>query len=236
MIKIGICNHNEQQIKHIVGQIKKIKKLNFQLKIDTFCESKDFLDKIENDGNYDIAIIEMEFPKINGIQLSKFILNRRERCLIIFTSESKEKAYEAFEVKAYSYLLMPINKERFNRVMKEAFDIIEKENADYLILKTKIGFRKISFDNIIAIEANKHYQIIHLKNEDLIVRSTISSLMNNLSINPNFVQPHNSFIINLDFAREINGNNITLINEISVPMSKNLKSKIIKIFNSKIVN
>ena len=81
-------------------------------------------------------------------------------------------------------------------------------------------------NNIIYIEADKHYQHVHLKNnKQITIRSTIKKLEDELSLLTNqFVKTHSSFLVNIDFIKEINKYIILLTNTNIVPISKNLKS------------
>lgn len=64
----------------------------------------------------DVVFLDVEMPKMNGLELAKRISERLERTSIIFTTAYKEYALEAFEVRALDYLLKPVTPAAIDRI------------------------------------------------------------------------------------------------------------------------
>lgn len=56
----------------------------------------------------DIAFIDVEMPKMNGVELAKQIVALHKETKIVFTTAYKEYAVDAFEVEALHYVLKPV--------------------------------------------------------------------------------------------------------------------------------
>ena len=78
---------------------------------------KAFEESIDN--NIDLAFLDIEMPKINGIQLAKKLKNNNPKIKIIFVTAYNEYAFEAFKVHASGYLTKPVNEEMIKEEIKE---------------------------------------------------------------------------------------------------------------------
>ncbi|MBE6131816.1 MAG: response regulator transcription factor [Erysipelotrichaceae bacterium] len=226
MITVGIFGINDDQNKIVSRMIKKYFKDKETLKIDFSSDSNKFLDTIEKNGAFDIVVIDLDYSRINGLNIASEVSKRNENSYIILLSKSKQDAYEGIKIGVIDYILKPIIDEEFVTSIEKAYKLIISENVKYLKYKTSDGYKRININNIIYVEAEKHYQHIYLKNNKKVtIRSTIKKLEEELSSLTNqFVKTHSSFLVNIDFIKEINKYIIILTNTNIVPISKNLKS------------
>jgi len=80
-------------------------------------EVKGFTDSLEalewlKENNSDLAILDIDMPKLNGIQLSIKIKELHPETAIIFLTGYSHYAVEAFKLHAQGYLMKPVNKEQ----------------------------------------------------------------------------------------------------------------------------
>lgn len=68
----------------------------------------------------DIALLDIDMPEINGIQMAMEIKNRYPNASIIFITGYSEYALEAFRLHASGYLLKPISKEKLEKEIEYA--------------------------------------------------------------------------------------------------------------------
>lgn len=64
----------------------------------------------------DVAFLDVEMPKMNGLTLAQKINELSEHTKIIFTTAYKDYALEAFHVQAFDYILKPVTKAAIERV------------------------------------------------------------------------------------------------------------------------
>lgn len=64
----------------------------------------------------DIAFLDVEMPKLNGLELAQRMNDISDRTRIIFTTAYKEYALEAFKVYAFDYLLKPVTPDAIERI------------------------------------------------------------------------------------------------------------------------
>lgn len=66
----------------------------------------------------DVVFLDIEMPRMNGIELARKMLLEKEDLNIVFTTAYGNYAVNAFEVEAIDYLMKPIIKEDLERVLK----------------------------------------------------------------------------------------------------------------------
>ncbi|WMT40452.1 response regulator [Paenibacillus sp. D2_2] len=64
----------------------------------------------------DVAFIDVEMPKMNGLELAQKLGELSEDTKIVFTTAHKEYALEAFKVYAFDYILKPVTSTAIERV------------------------------------------------------------------------------------------------------------------------
>ena len=72
----------------------------------------------------DIALLDIEMPGMNGIELAKYIKERYANCIIIFITayDRFDYAIEAMHIKAFDYLLKPWKEERLCELINTAIE------------------------------------------------------------------------------------------------------------------
>lgn len=76
----------------------------------------------------DVLFLDIEMPRMNGIELAKQLLRQKENLRIVFTTAYDHYALDAFQVEAIDYLLKPITDSDIQRVMrrlKKSFPLIQ---------------------------------------------------------------------------------------------------------------
>ena len=111
---------------------KTIKKF-FLNELDIFMVSngKQAAGIVENT-DINIALLDIEMPGMNGIELAKLIREKNQNCIIIFITayDRFEYAIEAMHIKAFDYLLKPWKEEKLTGLISEAISSIKEISSD----------------------------------------------------------------------------------------------------------
>jgi DNA-binding LytR/AlgR family response regulator len=135
------------------------------------------------------------------------------------------------------YLLKPISFERFLKAANKSFDYfksLQKNNETYIFIKTDNKLEKINFADILFIEAMENYAAIYLPGKKHVTHSTLKALSERLPAE-NFIQPHKSYIVNINAIQSIEGN-ILHLSTYQVPVSKYQKEEVMeRIINNRML-
>ena len=128
---------------------------------------------------------------------------------IVFITAYKDYAVDAFEIKAFDYLLKPYSESRIKNLLKSLINIKNEKttsikNNNLKKITVNIGERLyvISLNDIDYIEASEKETLIFSNQKKYVSKIKISKWEEMLKEN-NFYRCHRSFIVNLDKITEI---------------------------------
>ena len=184
-----------------------------------------------NENDIDIIFLDINMPKINGID---FVKSSKTTASIIMTTAYAEYAAEAYGLDILDYLVKPIAFDRFLRACNKAKEIRElkkikqvkpNKTYDHFFIKCDNQIEKVFYEELIYAEAMLNYVMLFTNSKKMIVYVTIKSLEEQLPADM-FMKVHKSFIVNLSKVRSIEGNILDIGNE-KITISQNLKDKVI---------
>jgi DNA-binding LytR/AlgR family response regulator len=167
-----------------------------EFEISYFSNSLSFLDEKKA---YDLILLDIEMPSINGMDLAKKIRAKDSKVILIFITNMVQYAIKGYEVDALDYVLKPINYSRFSSLMKKTLRILTKNKEDEIVLKTVGGWAKVYLSTIYYLEISDHLLIYHTKQGDFEVWRSLAAAEEELP-KESFVRCNHSTIVNLKFV------------------------------------
>jgi DNA-binding LytR/AlgR family response regulator len=181
----------------------------------------------------DLVFLDINMPEISGISFAKSI---NSNIKIIFTTAYRDYAVEGFELQAVDYLLKPISFERLIKAVNNYFEIYSSNNAsissqsdtnDFMFVRSDRRMIKIDFDSIIYIESYSDYIKIHLANETIVTRETISAIEAKLP-NKQFIRIHRSFIVALAHINSFTNDHVVVQGQ-ALTISRSYKKEVLEL-------
>lgn len=233
MIKICICDDQQPEQKKIKELVETFTSQHplYPLRAAVFRSPYDLLRHLEEYGGFDIYLLDILMPGMNGLELSRKIHSRGENEDIIFLTTTCEYGVEAFEVRASDYLVKPIDPEKFSSTLLEVLKKRSAREIKYITLKTCDGTVRISQNDIIMIESINRERILTLvSGQSISTRLSLAELRNLLAQSNEFFTPHRSYIINLKYVIGFRAGSISMSNGADVLLSRKIYSKFKKKF------
>lgn len=186
----------------------------------------------------DLIFLDIEMPELSGID---FIKSLKKMPAVIFTTAYPEYALQSYDLDVIDYLVKPISFPRFLKAANKAKhfladklkDVSQTNENDYFFLKINYQFEKIFYKDVLFIEALQNYVAIHLAGKKIINYITISGMEKKLPAHL-FMRIHKSYIVALDKIEMIAGNKV-IINAHELPVSRNIKDKLMQAVEAKLV-
>jgi len=204
------------------------------LQVVQTCEDAIQLNTVLKQQQVDLLFLDIEMPYITGIEFIKGYPNPPK---VIFTTAYERYAIEGFELDVLDYLVKPISFERFLKAANKAYDYFvakQPEEQQYFFIKTDNKLEKVLFSDILFAEALENYVAIYTADKKIITHATLKSVQESLPAKQ-FVQPHKSYIININHVNAIEGN-VLHIGKFEVPVSKYQKDEMLeKIVNNRLL-
>ena len=224
-MKIAICDDDKQELLQISQLADDYRSCGFteeKIEVCSFGSSMNLLAEIENGQHFDVFILDVIMPNLNGIELATEIRSKDSVAKIIFLTSTSEFAVESYSVGAFNYLLKPIQKDQLFSVLEKACNDIISGLKQYIVVKTPTSLSKVFLHELIYVEVLGRTVYFHQKNGVTIEStSTISQVEAVLSIDKRFIKPHRAYIVNLDYIKNLSQDGFTTTNDLFIPVSRN---------------
>ncbi|MEG0763212.1 MAG: LytTR family DNA-binding domain-containing protein [Oscillospiraceae bacterium] len=225
-MKIAICDDDKDElglISSILDEYKKERKLS--MRCDAFNSATELL-SFAKSGSYDLYILDVIMPAINGMEVAQEIRKFDSDTCIVFLTSSPEFAVQSYRYKAQNYLLKPASHEQLYALLDTMLVQTRKPNES-IVVKTKNGMTRILFESLAFLEVMGKCLYFHLSDGN--VRQAIASLTDfedALLERPEFVRAHRSYIVNLMQTAELTSNELTMLTGEKVPVSRQNYTKV----------
>lgn len=221
-MKIAVCDDETAELSRMTDMLDEyMLARNMDFEIFSFQSSAELISRIQNRIHFDLLILDIMLPALNGMDAAREIREYDKNVKIIFLTSSPEFAVESYSVGAYYYALKPLEKDKLFSLLDGVLLEIDKQAQEYLIVKCKNGIQRLPFNSLIYCEIVNKTILYYLLN-GTVLESTgkLAEFEAVLLKYPRFLKPHRSFVINLDFVKSLNKGEILLENGASVPVPR----------------
>lgn len=220
MIRIAFCDDDLSALNEINVLLDQYRVAHNQdITYAAFHSSLELLADIEKGMRFDVLLLDVVMPGENGINAAREIRQYDEAVKIIFLSSSSEYAVQSYTVGAYFYQMKPIWAESFFSLMDSVIGECEKTQRQSLILRCKSGISKINLEKLEYCEIISHTLFFHMENG--VVMESIGSLddlCGQLAQYENFLRPHRSYVVNMEYVSNISYKAITMDSRTQIPI------------------
>jgi len=226
MIHAAICDDYPAQLKILTALLEKYieERPGVVMQFSCFSSGVELLKSMAAGNEYNLLLLDIIMPEINGIELARKIREYNEDAVMIYLTVSKDHALEAYGVSAVQYILKPIKMHTLFPVLDSVIPTLKQEKERYFMLSRTESDIRIPFSSIICVELNHRRLKIYLDNGKTVfskyIRTTFPDTVAPLLLDERFIRPHKSFVINLDKAKELTKNVFILKNDIIAPVSR----------------
>jgi DNA-binding LytR/AlgR family response regulator len=225
-MKIAICDDELNMCERICVLIKE---QNVNCDIDIYYSGEALLAA----GNkYDIYFLDVKMQGISGMQAAKHLReNVSEGSVIIFITAFKDYMSEAFDVKAFHFLLKPVTADKFATVFARAMDEYHRitRYADkHIIIKIDNSHHKLRIRDIHYIESRDKKAVFYTKQGMIEAKIKIKELEKMLE--REFFRCHRCYLVNLMYVTRYSTSVIWLTNGEEVLLAEKNFNDFVKAF------
>lgn len=173
----------------------------------------------------DLILLDIQLAgKKDGFDVAEKLNESNKIPFIFLTANSDVETIDrAKKVNPHAYIVKPFTKEELYAAIEIAFNnfldtsknvtakrITSESVATFLFVKDGYAFKKIFFDELLYLESEANYVVLHLTSQrKVLVRSTIGDFMERLDAN-RFVRIHRRFSVNTHFIEDVFPNELSL--------------------------
>ena len=217
MLNILLCDDSFVELEIMHNILLSIGNAN----VRTFRTAIDALSYVKDGNHVDISFLDIIMPGMKGTELASAMRECGYEGYIVFLTSSNEFAAESYGVKAFDYLLKPIDAPKIQDVLDRIdVDSLDDDESGVTVT-TKKMIRKILHKELLYVEVNSRQMYFHVTDGSVLsVYGTLKEFSPQLLADERFAGCHNSFVVNMDFIKTIEGREITMKNGDVIPISK----------------
>lgn len=237
MIRIALCDDNKEDMLQLHQKIiewYRENSKNQSVSITEYSDSVYLSSVIDAGDSHDVFSLDVEMPKVDGFQLADKIRNKLPAAIIVFLTSHSELAPDGYKFRALRY----VSKLVLSQKLPEALEAVQKEfsalESGYLVVPHYTDALRIPYNEILYVQHILRSSQIYTLRQGVIKDNRGLKTIYSVIGDKRFIYIDRSTFVNIDFIRELKGNEIILRTgeslAISRPMLANVKETIVRMW------
>ena len=229
-IKIAVCDDEKTICSSLFNILEKISKdISIQFKTDCFTSGEELCSEMQFT-NYDLIFLDIELPKMNGVEIGKYIRenSHNELVQIAYISSNQEYAMDLFEIRPINFLIKPLDYKKIKKIIDKFLILSEIETR---VFKFKKGreFHKILLSDIIYFCSNGRKVELITQNESFEFYGSLETIYKEVK-NSKFLYVHKSFLVNYKYIKNYEYEQVTMTNGSIIQISQSRRKAVRSMF------
>jgi len=227
MIKCIVIDDEELAREVLVSHLNKIPEVEI---LGVYENAFDAIQILKTD-QVDLVFCDIQMPDMDGVTLLKTL---QKPPLFVFVTGDPTYALEGYELNVLDYILKPLGVDRMMKTIDKAQLFLEdqkgaKSKRDFLIIKDRSNIIISPYNEVFYIQGDKDYVWIETLEKKYNVWKKLIDMEEKLSKAEQFIRVHKSFIVNLDFAKRVEGNVMKMKGSLpDIPIGGQYRSELYK--------
>lgn len=237
MIRIALYDDNKEDMLQLHQKIiewYRENSKNQSVSITEYSDSVYLSSVIDAGDSHDVFFLDVEMPKVDGFQLADKIRNKLPAAIIVFLTSHSELAPDGYKFRALRY----VSKLVLSQKLPEALEVVQKEfsalESGYLVVPHYTDALRIPYNEILYVQHILRSSQIYTLRQGVIKDNRGLKTIYSVIGDKRFIYIDRSTFVNIDFIRELKGNEIILRTgeslAISRPMLANVKETIVRMW------
>ena len=152
MVRVGICD-DETVLLEKLNQFVQACYAGNQIfaRVDTFANGQQLLYEIEDGGRFDLVLLDIEMPQMDGMELAGRIRKVLPEVLVIFITSHMEYVLDAYELSVFSYIPKRDLENRLQHALLDAAAMVEVQLRESYVIQNKNRLERVPLKNLLYI-------------------------------------------------------------------------------------
>ena len=221
MLNIAICDDDAlilSKVEELVGVFFRTHCI--EMKMQSYQLSENLTYDLQDGLYYDLFLLDIEMPGIDGRELAKSIHNNMPAAKVIFITSHLEYAVEAYEFSIFRYIPKTAIEEKLSAALNDFYKLYRLERNEFYTIQVKNYVEQLSYRDILYILKEGKYAVFHLANgRTNSVRKTLAQVFKEIN-KDYFYFVDRGCIVNLANVLGMNENGILFSDNQRLAISK----------------
>lgn len=218
MIHIAICDDEPYMLEELSEKLSHYMKRRQTSDYQIFCYTNG-QSLLKSGHDFDLLFLDIQMSHPNGMETAKKLRELGSQSLLIFVTVLKEYVFDAFEVRAYDYLVKPLTDHHLKRTMDRAMQDLTQHVNPHLLIQKGNACQVIPLSQILYCEVLGRKIYLHQTD------GTVLDYYDRLErlekrLDQRFFRCHRSYLVNLDYVCGCSKGQVLLPQEAQIPVSR----------------
>lgn len=245
MINVAVCDDDklyiENTLKPLLSQAQKTAGVMTEIKF--FTDGNRLLEEYKNHKSFDIVILDIDMPSINGKELAAKLRGLDSNLYIAFLSAYKEEVYEVIPLDIKAFIPKDYDKNKclneLVRLLKRYKEEKPKQQLFNVIENGESVIKRLNVDNIRYIKAVKGTILINTADGELIsTERSLKAFETKLS-DCGFYKVCSNILLNVNKVYQVLETQVVLNDNTRLPISRRRRKELLvqlsRIISAKVV-
>lgn len=214
-MRVAICDDEKIQLSITKTSVENAYN-SLDLIVDTYTSGIELLNAVDV-VNYDLIILDIEMPGVNGIDTAKRLRKIEDKTAIVFLTSHVEYALEGYEVNALRYLTKPASTEKLSEIITYLLE--QKKKDKRILLRNSEDVEMVCVADIYYMEAQDQMIRVVTDKGEYRNRYNLGDYETELSAY-GFFRIHRGYLINLGHVLKMTGREIVMEDGAALPISR----------------
>lgn len=174
---------------------------------------------LEAGEDFDLVFLDIQMDPPDGLETARALRRRGDECRIVFLTVLRERVFDAFEVRAFDYLVKPVDPARLRRTLERALEDLDRRQTRTLLIQRGTAREVIPLEEIVYCEVLGRKVYLHREDGGVLdYYDKLADLERRLG--SGFFRCHRSYLVNLDHVRGCGEGQVRLSGGGAVPVSR----------------
>ena len=205
IIHCAVVDNDEKDLLQIK---ERINKLSVSERVEFDCTY--FLDPTDKRilNIYDLYIIDIDMPQLNGFQLTRKIYDINPDAVIIYCTQHDHFVFDSYRLNAFYFVRKSFLSDELLSALYKYLRLYSASKAEYII-KTADSVTRIRMMDIVYFEISHNDMFVHTEKKEYRQRRSLAQVIAELPSGI-FLQVSQHYLINMNYISEISGNKAVL--------------------------
>ena len=217
MLQIALCDDEKKQLSQAAAMLNAYLSSRPDLsgQVETFRSGSTLLARVEDVGGFDLYVLDILMPELSGIDTGRRLRALGDGGEIIYLTSSNDFAADSYDVRAFFYLLKPVNEGNLFQVLDAAVENLKRRRSSAVVVTTVDGPRRILLERIRYVERVGRYMRYYCTDTTIdsqTIRVSFREAVAPLLADRRFCLCGASFLLNFQHVAGVNGQSALLDN------------------------
>lgn len=209
--RIAIIEDDERDAERVKEAISRFfEEEQAEYELGYFSSPTGFFDKYVS--YYDMALIDIEMPNMNGMEMARRLREVNKDVVIIFITNLAQYAVDGYAVNAFDFIIKPVQYGNFKVRFKRAIDFVASRSQKIVIRPSGKVAHTVSVSQIKYLEVFAHNLVYHTVDGEYGERGTLADAEKLLQTY-GFYKCSNCYLVNLKYVERIEDTKVIVAGE-----------------------